>query len=177
MIVNFECFTLSQVLCLLFHSILKFISATSITHMFKNYSRDLVLNHWVTSFHTWYKNSLQDSWVPVFLVITPELNTSKMILRESDAVSRSTSCMQFQINASKWCPSHFWQSPMSLIVSATLTVSTETLYSPHPGPGHLPITHSHSQQKTIWWIQISYTCSGSPVHMIPEVPQDLKLFS
>jgi len=65
---------------------------------------------------------------------------------------------------------------MSLIVSATLTVSTETLYSPHPGPGHLPITHSHSQQKTTWWIQISYTCSGSPVHMILEVPQDLIAF-
>ena len=35
MIVNVECFIVSQALCLLFHSILKFISATSIIHMFK----------------------------------------------------------------------------------------------------------------------------------------------
>lgn len=84
--------------------------------------------------------------------------------------------MQFQINASKWCPNHFCNALCLLYFQQTLTVSTETLYSPHPRPGHLPITHSHSQQKTIQWIQITYTCSGFPVHMIPEVLQDLQTF-
>ena len=53
--------------------------------------------------------------------------------------------MQFQINASKWCPNHFCNVLCLLYFQQTLTVSTETLYSPHPHPGHLPITHSHSQ--------------------------------
>lgn len=55
-------------------------------------------------------------------------------------------------------------------------MNTEMVYSPHPGPRHLPETHSHSQQRTTLWIQVPYTCSGSPVYLIPQVPQGFFAF-